>query len=104
MAEKIGSPGLNDPMGREERIVNESLERLERIVDKVLPTIVNRPFGSEKQSDEDLVRDWVPIMEDRGQLEIRLAEMMNQEGEARGRQMFVDTILKVQKLSATNTV
>lgn len=99
MAEKIGSSGLDDPMGREERIVNESLERLERIVDKVVPTIVNRPFGSEKQSDEDLLRDWMPVMEDREQLALRLAEMMTQEGEARGRQMFVDTVLKVQKLS-----
>lgn len=99
MAEKVGSPKLDDPMGREERIVNESLERLERIVDKVLPTIVNRPFGSEKQSDEKLMQDWAPIMEDKDQLAVRLAEMMNQEGEARGRAMFVDAVLKVQELS-----
>ena len=52
--DKIGSPELDDPMGRTERIVNESLEKFERIVDKVLPTIVNRPFGSTRMTDEEL--------------------------------------------------
>lgn len=97
MVEKIGS-GLDDPTGRMERIANESLQTLDRIVDKVLPTIVNRPFGSVKMTDEELVRDFAPILEDQSQLSQRLLEMMEQEGEARGRKMFVETVLKTQEL------
>lgn len=98
MAETIGSPKANDPMARQERIANEVLDRAERIVNGMVPKIVNRPFGSEKLSDDDLLRDWEPVLVDRGQAQVRLQELMKQEGEERGRTMFAEAVLKVQKL------
>lgn len=99
MAETIGSPKANDPMARQERIANEVLDRAERIVNDMVPKIVNRPFGSERLSDEDLVRDWGMVLVDRGQAVERLQELMEQEGEERGRTMFTQAVLKVQKMA-----
>ncbi len=99
MAEDIGSPKLDDPTGRNERIVNDSLTKLESIVDKMIPEIVNRPLGSQRMSDDDLLLEWRPILGDSEQLAERLQGMMAQEGEARGREMFVETVLKVQELA-----
>ena len=88
MADEWGSPELEDPTARLERIFNSSLERLEHIRDNIMPAVVNRPPGSQKVSREDMLRDYGMIQGDLDGLRQRLEEMIEQYGQVEGRHQF----------------
>ncbi|KKL17507.1 hypothetical protein LCGC14_2484870 [marine sediment metagenome] len=94
----IGSPNLNDSTARLEKILNNALKRTEKMVEDIIPKVVNRPLGSEKMSPDDQLRDYLSIKDDTLMLTDRLQQMMTQEGAERGREMWADWILDSEKL------
>ncbi len=90
--EEIGSPKLDDPTSELEKAVNTSFDRLQSIVEDVIPQVVNRPFGSQKVPMEQMKMEHDAGVAAGGVqfYNQKLQEMVAQEGELRGLEMFLD--------------
>ena len=94
----IGEPQLDDPTAQMETAVNTAFDRLEGIVENVMPEIVNRPFGSQKVPREQLVLEYNAMV--RGNVQgygQKLKEFAAQEGEQRGLQLFIEYVEEMEK-------
>lgn len=97
--ETLGSPERDDPTARLEKLANGALERIERIAENVVPNIVNRPFDSQAVPRDQLLAEYraavVPLgVQGYGQ---KLEQFIQQEGESRGLQMFLDYTEDMEK-------
>lgn len=90
MPDEIGSPNLDDPTAQLEKAVNTAFDRLEGIVENVMPEVVNRPFGSQKVPREQLVMEYNAAVKGNVQgYAAKLKEFVDQEGEQRGLEVFL---------------
>ncbi len=95
---EFGSPKLSDPTSELERAINTSFDRLQTIVEDVIPQVVNRPLGSEKIPKEQLQLEYDTTV--RGNVQgysKKLGDFVAQEGEFRGLQMFEDYVEAMEK-------
>jgi hypothetical protein len=75
----FGSPNLEDPTGRYDRILNAAQKRVEEIKGN-LNVVPNRPVGSVKQSPEDEKRDYLGIAFNAAALDDRLSQYIAEMG------------------------
>ena len=87
----VGEPNLDDPTSELEKAVNTSFDRLQGIVENVIPEIVNRPFGSTKEPIEQLKMEHdAGVAAGAAQFySQKLQEFVAQEGEQRGLELFI---------------
>lgn len=89
----VGSPDLDDPTGELEKVVNVAFDRLEGIVENVIPEVVNRPFGSQKVPREQRLLEYNSTVRGNVQgYQQKLQGYVAQEGELRGLQLFIEDI------------
>ena len=95
---EFGSPKLKDPTSELERAINTSFDRLQTIVEDVIPQVVNRPLGSEKVPIEQLKLEYRAAV--RGNVQgynQKLADFVGQEGDQRGLEMFISYVEAMEK-------
>jgi hypothetical protein len=90
MAEQFGSPRLNDPTARYDRILGNAQKRADEILKSVQPAIPNRPVGSVKLSKEEEKRDFMGISHDVMALDDRLSQLIAEMGFGPGMVAFAD--------------
>ena len=95
MAEKIGSPQLDDWMAQFERITTSAMKQFEKFVDEHPPP---RDFGSERQSNEEMLPDFEAVGGDPELLTQRAAEHIARRGPTWGWDDFVKWYAKMLKL------
>jgi hypothetical protein len=96
--EPLGSPKLDDPTAQLEKAVNTAYDRLEGIVEKVIPEVVNRPFGSQKVPKEQLLLEYNAAVRGNAQgYTQKLKEFAAQEGEQRGLQLFIEYVEEMER-------
>lgn len=96
--EDLGSPKLDDPTAQLETAVNTAFDRLEGIVENVMPEIVNRPFGSQKIPREQLLLEYNSTVKGNVQGNNQmLGQFVAQEGEQRGLQLFIEFVEDMER-------
>ncbi len=95
----VGSPNLDDPTSELETAVNTAFDRLQGIVENVIPEVVNRPFGSQKVPKEQLKAEHDSGVANGGVqfYTQKLQEFVAQEGEQRGLEMFLGYVEAMTK-------
>ncbi len=98
MPEPVGSPTRNDPTARLEKIFNSGFDKASQLRDEMVDSVVNRPFGSTQQSNEEMLRDFEAIGGDEVLLAQRAQEMQAKDGMVPGSLAFTRWYLKGMEL------
>ncbi len=80
MVDRFGSPKLEDPAGRYDRILNSAQKRVEEIKENLGVVTPNRPVGSVKLSSEEEKRDYLTVSHDVMALDDRLSQYIAELG------------------------
>ncbi len=80
MVERYGSPKLEDPSGRYDRILDAAKKRTARSIESLGGVVPNRPVGSVKMSPEEEKRDYLAISFDAAALDDRLSQLIAELG------------------------
>lgn len=87
-----------DPTERFEGIIKRVETTFERIRGNIEDVSPSRPIGSERMSNEDLLRDYTPIRFDQAALDQRAKEFISQYGFKEGLKTFQAWILEMEQL------
>jgi hypothetical protein len=87
-----------DPTERFEDIARRAEATAERIMGKVEAISPDRPIGSERQSNEELLRDYIPIQSDQVALDQRAKEFISQYGFREGLKTYQQWVIEMEKL------
>lgn len=95
---EFGSPKLDDPTSDMEKAVNTAFDRLQNIVENVIPQVVNRPLGSERIPKEQLQLEYnATVRGNAGGYAKKLGDFVSQEGDFRGMEMFINYVEAMEK-------
>ena len=80
----------DDPTARMERIAKNVMDKLERVQEKILPSVVNRPLDSKPMSRQEALADYHMVSGDPVGLNERLQEYQAQHGQVKGIEAWMD--------------
>ena len=86
-----------DPTARLERITRTVMNRLEKVQEKILPSVVNRPLDSTPMSRQEMLADYHMVSSDPVGLNERLQEFQGQHGQAKGLEAWMDWVLDAER-------
>jgi len=75
-----------------ERIAKNVMDKLEKVQEKVLPSVVNRPLDSTPMSRQEMVADYRMVANDPVGLNERLQEFTAQHGQVKGIEAWMDWV------------
>ena len=81
-----------DPTARMERIAKNVMDKLERVQEKILPSVVNRPLDARPMSRDQALADYRMTRDDTVGLNERLQEYVAQYGQVDGLEKWVSWV------------
>jgi hypothetical protein len=73
------------------------MSHLEKIQDKVLPSVANRPLDSEPMSRQEMLTDYGTVQHDPTLLNERLKEFQGQHGQVKGLDIWMSWVEDMEK-------